>query len=65
MKPANITRFSIVVYEGKLWMLENRSNPPQLINGDVGRQITKDTELNVVKWPAQLAQAYLTEHPNP
>jgi hypothetical protein len=59
MKAKNIDRFSIVRYNDELWMLENRGKKPLLVNGDKGKEISNDTELEVVMFPAQLAQNFL------
>lgn len=58
----NLPRFSIVRYENKLYSLENRPRKPLLIPHDhqVGIELKNgQVELEIVKYPAQLAGEYL------
>lgn len=57
----NIIRHSVVRYENKLYMIENRAIPIQLIppTGDAGIEVKRDTLLEAVKYPAQLAMDYI------
>ena len=59
-KVRHIPRFSLVRYEGHIYMLENKPRKPMLINGDTGIELdNQDVELEVIKYPAQLAGDYL------
>lgn len=65
-KCENIVRHSVVKYNNELYVLENNSRPATIIrtgdNGNTtGLPITKNTMLEVVKHPAQLAFDYLEE----
>jgi hypothetical protein len=61
----NIQRFSIVKYKGQQYVLENfKKAKPVLIRENekgerIGLKITKDTLLEVVFYPAQLAFKYI------
>lgn len=61
MNATNIPRHSVVRHDGKLWMLENQSKPVQLIGpgGKRGKEIGRYENIEVVKYPAQLAMEYL------
>jgi len=61
MKAIHIPRHSIVKFKGSLYMLENHTRYPILIPGDqkIGIELMKNTELEVIKFPAQLAIEYL------
>ena len=62
MQAKHIVRHSIVKQKGKLYVIENESNPILLIPayGGIGIELSKkDTDLEVIKFPAQLAMEYL------
>lgn len=60
----NIIRHSVVKYESKLYMIENRAIPIQLIppTGDAGIEVKRDALVEVVKYPAQLAMDFINAH---
>lgn len=64
MQAKNITRHSLVEFEGKIWMIETniKGNNVLLVpkDGEVGREIKGDTQLEVFKYPAQLAMDYIS-----
>lgn len=61
----SIDRFSVVKYEGQIYVLENSNKrKPLLIKENdkgerIGKQMKTDTLLEVVYYPAQLAFLYL------
>lgn len=61
MKAKHIIRHSVVKFEKNIYMLENKPRHPVLISqdGKMGIEIKQDTELEVVKYPAQLAMDYM------
>jgi len=64
MKARHLPDFTIVRHEGRLAILANtRQNRKPLLMWDAenqsGKQIDRDTELEVVKYPAELANLYL------
>lgn len=57
-----VPRFTIVKHKGKLYMIETKSKPILLIpaSGGIGIELaSRDMEIEVVKYPAQLATEYL------
>ena len=61
MKAKYIDRFSVVKYRGELFSIENRPRKPLLIraNGTGIELKSGQVELEVIKYPAQLASDYL------
>ena len=62
MQAKHIPRHSIVKYKEKLYAIENKATPILLVpaSGGIGIELLrKDTDLEVVKFPAELAIEYL------
>jgi hypothetical protein len=65
MKAKDIPEFSVVRYRGKLGVLHHRtaSGKPWFVRntgaGKWGEELSRNTELEVVKYPARLAQEYI------